>query len=81
VTKTDVTTDVGIARRVEADTLTGDLFNKINVANRNLNLIDLVASRNSVYKPSPGNSTTKAAVVVMNISGGRGIKLIPLFPC
>ncbi|KAG0650312.1 hypothetical protein D0Z07_3218 [Hyphodiscus hymeniophilus] len=73
VTGTAFVTDVGVNRLVEVDTITGQLVNELSLDNGNPGMIDLVSKGNFVYALSPGNSTTKAAVAVFDVSAGRGM--------
>jgi hypothetical protein len=77
VTKSAFVTDVAANHLVEVDTTTGAIIKELNSTNGNPGLIDLVAKGNFIYALSPGNSTTKAAVTVFDVSGGQGCEFCP----
>jgi hypothetical protein len=74
LTNTAFVTDVAVNHLVEVDTQTGAIVSTFNSTNGNPGMIDLVAAGNFVYALSPGNNSTKPAVAVFDVSGGRGCK-------
>ena len=70
LTKTAFVTDVAVNHLVEIDPGPGEIKHSVNLPNANPGMIDLVAAGKMVYALSPGNGTTKAAVAVMDVSGG-----------
>lgn len=72
-------TDVAVNHLVEVDVATGELIKETNFANGNPGLIDLVAKGNFVYALSPGNESSKTAVVVVDIGGGKACKFYLFF--
>jgi hypothetical protein len=72
VTGTGFVTDVAVNHLVEVDTSSGALVRELNLTNGNPGMIDLEAKGNFIYALSPGNATTKAAVTVFDIKGGKG---------
>ena len=64
-------TDVAVNHLVEIDPGSGEIRLSVNLPNANPGMIDLVVAGNMVYALSPGNETTKAAVAVMYVSGGK----------
>jgi len=75
-TGTAFVTDVAVNHLVEVDTTTGQLIKALNLTNGNPGMIDLVSAGYFIYALSPGNATTKSAVTVFDVSGGRGCRLI-----
>ena len=78
LTKTAFVTDVAVNHLVEIDPGSGEIKHSVSLPNANPGMIDLVAAGKMVYALSPGNGTTKAAVVVMDVSG-RDIKQVQNF--
>lgn len=71
LTKTAFVTDVAVNHLVEIDPVSGAVKQSVNLPNANPGMVDLVAVGKMVYALSPGNKTTKAAVTVMDVSGGE----------
>ncbi|KAL7627309.1 hypothetical protein AAE478_001500 [Parahypoxylon ruwenzoriense] len=66
-------TDVAVPRIVEMSANDASIISQIDLtATGDPGFIDLKASGNFLYALSPGNGTTEAAIVVMDISGGQG---------
>ncbi|KAJ4366493.1 hypothetical protein N0V83_008129 [Neocucurbitaria cava] len=66
-------TDAGVNRIVEMNINDASIIGKLDLsANGDPGLIDLKAAGNFVYALSPGNGTTKAAITVLDVSGGQG---------
>jgi len=76
VTNTGFVTDVGVNHLVEIDTTSGKLIKELQLSNGNPGMIDLESAGNFIYALSPGNATTKSAVTVFDVSGGKGSKLL-----
>lgn len=72
LTQSAFVTDVKVNHLVEIDFDTGALIQETNSTNGNPGMIDLVSVGRFIYALSPGNMTTKAAVAVFDVSGGRG---------
>jgi hypothetical protein len=72
LTSTAFVTDVAVNHLVEINPFTGMLVRELNLTNGNPGMIDLESAGQFIYALSPGNATTKAAVVVFDISGGSG---------
>lgn len=72
VTNTAFVTDVAVNHLVEVDTTSGALIKELVLGNGNPGMIDLASAGNFIYALSPGNATTKSAVVVFDVSGGQG---------
>lgn len=75
VTNTAFVTDVAVNHLVEVDTTSGALIKELVLGNGNPGMIDLASAGNFIYALSPGNATTKSAVVVFDVSGGQGSEL------
>ena len=71
LTKTAFVTDVAVNHLVEIDPTSGKLMQSVTLPNANPGMIDVVAAGKMVYALSPGNTAIKAAVAVMDISGGE----------
>ena len=72
VSKTAFVTDVGVNHVVEMSLEDASIISTTDLsANGDPGLIDLASGGNFVYALSPGNGTTKAAVTVMDVSGGE----------
>ncbi|KAF4434847.1 hypothetical protein FACUT_7507 [Fusarium acutatum] len=72
-TKSAFVTDVGRNRVVEMSLEDASVVSELDLTcNGDPGLIDLAASGNFLYALSPGNGTTKAAVTVLDVSGGSG---------
>lgn len=71
VTKSAYLADAGVNRIVEIDTMTGAIVSQLALTNGNKGMFDIAASGNYLYALSPTASATY--VVVMDISGGRGM--------
>lgn len=66
-------TDVGVPRIIEMSADNASIISTIDLsASGDPGFIDLKASGPFLYALSPGNGTTDAAIVVMNISSGQG---------
>lgn len=67
-------TDVQVNHIVEMSLTDGKIIQDYNTSavNAGLGFIDLAAAGNFVYALSPGNGTSEASVVVMDVSGGQG---------
>ena len=72
VTNSAFVTDVAVNHLVEVDPATGGIIKSLDSTNGNPGMIDLVSKGNFIYALSPGNATTKSAVTVFDVSGGRG---------
>ncbi|CAN9096591.1 hypothetical protein CC77DRAFT_570286 [Alternaria alternata] len=66
-------TDVGVNRVVEMSLDDASIIKQLDLsANGDPGLIDLRAAGDFVYALSPGNGTTAAAIMVLDVSGGQG---------
>lgn len=73
VTNSVFVTDVGVNRVVEMSLKDATIISQLDLStNGDTGLIDLKSAGNFVYALSPGNSTTDAAITVLDISGGQG---------
>jgi hypothetical protein len=72
VTGSAFVTDVAVNHIVEMSITDASIISSTDLsANGDLGLIDLVSGGNFVYALSPGNGTIKAAVTVLDVSGGK----------
>ena len=71
-TGTGFVTDVAVNHLVEMDIGNMDVVTDLNLTNGNPGMIDLEAAGDFVYALSPGNANVSSAVVVFDVSGGRG---------
>ncbi|KAL8942672.1 MAG: hypothetical protein Q9216_001526 [Gyalolechia sp. 2 TL-2023] len=78
LTKTAFVTDVLVNRLVEIDPATGAVLQATDLNDGQPGLLDIVAAGKMVYALSPGNGTTKATVVVMDVSA-RPARLVQSF--
>jgi hypothetical protein len=66
-------TDILVNRLVEMSLEDANIIATLDLsANGDSGLTDLVAAGNYVYALSPGNGSTKAAITVLDVSGGQG---------
>ncbi|KAH7386163.1 hypothetical protein BKA64DRAFT_645742 [Cadophora sp. MPI-SDFR-AT-0126] len=72
LTGTAFVTDVAVNHLVEIDPSSGSIVKNLVSTNGNPGLIDLVSAGRFVYALSPGNATVGAAVMVFDVSGGKG---------
>ncbi|KAI2775231.1 hypothetical protein F4815DRAFT_487439 [Daldinia loculata] len=72
-TKSVFVTDVALPRIVEMSAKDASIISQIDLSHTgDAGFIDLAAAGNFLYVLSPGNQTTGAAVIVLDISGGQG---------
>jgi hypothetical protein len=72
-TGTAFVTDVGANRVVEMSLQDASVLSEVDLsANGDPGLIDLRAAGRFIYALSPGNGTTQAGIVVLDVSGGPG---------
>jgi hypothetical protein len=72
-TKSAYVTDVAMNRVVEMSLDDASIIAQLDLsANGDPGLIDLRSAGSFVYALSPGNATTKAAITVLDVSGGQG---------
>lgn len=72
-TKSAYVTDVAMNRVVEMSLEDASIIAQLDLsANGDPGLIDLRSAGSFVYALSPGNATTKAAITVLDVSGGQG---------
>ncbi|KAI1337975.1 hypothetical protein F5Y15DRAFT_417415 [Xylariaceae sp. FL0016] len=72
-TGTMFVSDVGVPRLVEMSAENASIISTVDLsAGGDPGFIDLEAAGGFLYALSPGNGTTDAAIVVMDVSGGQG---------
>ena len=77
-TRTGFLSDPGSTRIIEVDLESGEI---LSMAAANPHMFDLAAAGNYVYGVAHGNSTVPPAIVVFDISGGRGsVRQIQAYP-
>ncbi|KAI8634645.1 hypothetical protein F5Y19DRAFT_409475 [Xylariaceae sp. FL1651] len=66
-------TDVGVPRLVEMSVKDASIISQVDLSSTGApGFIDLKAAGGFLYVLTPGNGTTDAAIVVMDVSGGQG---------
>ena len=81
VTQSAYVTDAAKNRIVEMNLQNAEIIKELDFSdNGDVGLIDLKAAGNFVYALAPGNGSTSAEIVVLDVSGGQGsMKIVQRF--